>query len=289
MTMRLEDYDVGQRHKATVTQTKRITPSDTAEDIRSIHLHVDAGDFHFDVGQSIGVVVPGPHEFGHAEHFRLYTVADILGTNGGGQGTDIEICVKRCAYIDEFSGERHDGIASNYLCDRQSGDEITVTGPYGLPFALPAEKSADLLMIGLGTGIAPFRAFVRHLYESLGGWEGRVRLYYGARSGLEMAYMNDEQNDFVNYYDEKTFKAFTAVSPRPHMDDPVPLDEALQRNRDEVWEMVRQPDTHVYVAGLEHMLPQLDKAFAGMAGSEETWERRKAELIAGKRWTQLVY
>lgn len=285
--MRLDDYDVEQRLTATVRQTRRITPEDTQEDIRSIQLHIDTSDFRFDIGQSIGVIVPGPHEFGHDEHFRLYTVADILSDNG--DGTDVEICVKRCASIDEFSGERHPGIASNYLCDRGVGDRITITGPYGLPFQLPEAKSADMLMIGLGTGIAPFRAFVRHIYESLGGWEGRVRLFYGARSGLEMAYMNDEQDDFANYYDEKTFKAFTAVSPRPHMDDPVPLDEALAQNQAEVWEMVRQPDTHVYVAGLEQMLPQLDRAFAPMAGSEAAWQRRKAELVAGQRWTELVY
>ena len=286
--MRLEDYDVEQRHTATVKETRRITPAGTEEDIRALLLEIDARDFHFDVGQSIGVVVPGPHEFGHDEHFRLYTVANTLESSNG-DGTRIEICVKRCAYIDEFSGERHQGIASNYLCDRQAGDTITITGPYGLPFALPEDKDADMLMIGLGTGIAPFRAFVRHIYESLGGWEGRVRLFYGARSGLEMAYMNDEQNDFVNYYDEKTFKAFTAVSPRPHMDDPVPLDEALEQNQKEVWEMILKADTHVYVAGLEHMLPQLNKAFSQIAGSEQKWLRRKAELVAGKRWTELVY
>ena len=56
-----------------------------------------------------------------------------------------------------------------------------------------------------------------------------MRLFYGAQSGLEMLYMNDKQNDFVNYYDEDTFKAFAAVSPRPHMDDPIPLDEGDHR------------------------------------------------------------
>ena len=116
-----------------------------------------------------------------------------------------------------------------------------------------------------------------------------MRLFYGAKSGLEMLYMNDEQNDFENYYDEETFKAFSAVSPRPHMDDPIPLDEALEKHGEEVWEMVLKPDTHVYVAGLENVLEQLDKTFVGMAGSAEKWERRKAELVAGRRWTELVY
>ena len=285
--MRLEDYDSEQRLTVKVKESSLITPEGSDAEIRNIVLSVgDATDFGLFVGQSIGVVVPGPHMFGQSEHFRLYTVANT-GTNGSSD--EIEICVKRCSYIDEFSGEKHAGIASNYLCDRQPGDEIIVTGPYGLPFALPEEKTADLLMIGVGTGIAPFRAFVRHLYEHLGGWDGRVRLFYGAKSGLEMAYMNDKQDDFENYYDEATFKAFTAVSPRPHMDDPVPLDTALAEQRKEVWEMVLKHDTHVYVAGLEGMIPQLDKAFAEMAGNEDKWTRRKAELVAGGRWTELIY
>ena len=285
--MRLEDYDSEQRLTAKVKASSLITPEASGAEIRNIVLSVgDAADFGFSVGQSIGVVVPGPHEFGQSEHFRLYTVANT-GTNGSGD--EIEICVKRCSYIDDFSGEKHEGVASNYLCDRRPGDEVIVTGPYGLPFALPEEKTADLLMIGLGTGIAPFRAFVRHLYENLGGWEGRVRLFYGAKSGLEMAYMNDRQDDFENYYDEATFKAFTAVSPRPHMDDPVPLDSALGEQRKEVWEMVLKHDTHVYVAGLDGMIEQLDKAFGEMAGSEDKWARRKAELVAGGRWTELIY
>ena len=290
--MRLDDYEAEQRYTATVSESSLITPENGEEEIRTIALDIEAEDFGFDVGQSIGVVVPGPHEFGQAEHFRLYTVANTSISNTSGAKNSvgrIDICVKRCSYVDEFSGERHDGIASNYLCDRQVGDQITVTGPYGLPFNLPEEKTADLLMIGLGTGIAPFRAFVRHLYEHLGGWDGRVRLFYGAKSGLEMAYMNDRQNDFEMYYDEATFKAFTAVSPRPHMNDPVPLDSALGEQRKEVWEMVLKHDTHVYVAGLEGMIPQLDKAFGEMAGNADKWTRRKAELVAGGRWTQLIY
>jgi ferredoxin--NADP+ reductase len=286
--MRLDDYDIETKYTATVKDTTRITPDDTEDEIRNIVLDVDAKDFKYDIGQSIGVLVPGPHEFGHGDHFRLYTVANTQEPTNGGNA-QIEICVKRCFYIDDVSGERYKGIASNFLCDRKPGDQFTITGPYGLAFEIPDDKNSDLLLISLGTGIAPFRAFVKHIYKTLGGWSGKVRLFYGAKSGLEMIYMNDKQNDFVNYYDEDTFKAFAAVSPRPHMDDPVPLDQALEKHSKEVWEMVLKPDTHVYVAGLEKMVEPLQKAFSNMAGSEEKWERRKAELKAGKRWAELIY
>ena len=93
-------------------------------------------------------------------------------------------------------------------------DLVTINGPFGLPFEVPDDRDADLLLISIGTGIAPFRAFVKHLYRDVGDWRGRIRLFYGARSGRELLYMNDEVDDFTQYYDEETFEAFKALSPR---------------------------------------------------------------------------
>jgi ferredoxin--NADP+ reductase len=53
--------------------------------------------------------------------------------------------------------------------------------------------------------------------------------------------------------------------------------------------MLGDPKTYVYVAGLEKMRDELDKLFAGLAGSEAKWQRRKAELMAGGRWVELLY
>ena len=49
------------------------------------------------------------------------------------------------------------------------------------------------------------------------------------------------------------------------------------------------PKTYVYVAGLERMRDELDAVFAGLAGSRKKWKRRKAELMAGKRWVEVLY
>lgn len=284
---RLEDYDTANQFVCKVKESTRINPEE-AEEVRDIILEVDDKDLALEPGQSVGVIVPGPHGFGHKDHFRLYTIADIPKKTRGNKQL-INICVRRCNYIDDFSGERYEGIASNYLCDLKPGDKITMTGPYGIPFEVPDDKNADILMIGLGTGIAPFRAFVKRIYNEAGGWKGKVRLFHGARSGLELLYMNDKQNDFADYYDEDTFKAFEAVSPRPQWDDPIALDYALEERAEEVWKMITGPDTYVYVAGQEKIRNMLDRAFSKMAGSKEKWERRKAELIAGKRWTEVIY
>ena len=201
----------------------------------------------------------------------------------------ISLCVKRCSYIDEFSGVRYDGKASNYLCDLNEGDAVTLVGPYNLAFALPSQKDANLLMIGLGTGIAPFRAFIKHIYSELGGWKGDVRLYHGAMRGIELAYMNDQNADLKYYYDEETFKAFQALSPRAHFDVPVDLEGAIAQNAEEVWTQLQDPKTYVYVSGLKQISALLDEAMVKIVDSPEEYEQQKAKMVDEGRWAELIY
>jgi ferredoxin--NADP+ reductase len=53
--------------------------------------------------------------------------------------------------------------------------------------------------------------------------------------------------------------------------------------------MLGSARTYVYVAGLEKSLADLDRVLTRVAGSAESWARRKAELQAGKRWIELIY
>lgn len=285
--MRLKDYDTTHPMSASVVSSTRITPENSETEIRHIDLAVDDIDFSYQVGQSVGVLVPGPHEFGQKQYLRLYSIA------GGSRRDDfksvISLTVKRCSYIDQFNGQRYEGKASNYLCDLKAGDPVTLVGPYNLAFVLPKEKDANLLMIGLGTGIAPFRAFIKHIYSDLGGWTGKVRLYHGAMTGVELAYMNDQNADLKYYYDEETFKAIQVLSPRAHFDVPVDLEGAMAQNADEVWTLLQDPKTYVYVAGLKQISKQLDEALVKIAGSPETFEQQKATMIEEGRWAELIY
>ena len=286
--MKLSYYDISHPHTAVVKDSYRITPEDADVEVRHITLNIAGGSLSFVEGQSIGVLIQGDHEFGNPHHLRLYSIASTrMGEDG--QGSEIAICVRRCSYIDEVNGEEYPGVASNFLCDRQPGDEVTITGPYGNHFTMPESREANMLMVGVGTGIAPFRAFVKRIFHDKGYWKGQVRLFYGANHGLELLYMNDLVDDFNLYYDEESFKAFEAVSPRPHLKMPVSWDAHMSDNGEEVWQLLQEPNTYVYIAGLESALDSFNKAMVNVADSEAAWETVKEGLKQSNRWAELIY
>jgi len=284
----LEDYDTEERFQAIVVQSERITPEASDVEVRELTLDIQQPDFELQLGQSVGVLSPGTKEFGQEYHFRLYSVADVPERGGSGLPR-IKIAVRRVSYVDQYSGEEYPGVSSNYLCDLTAGDTVTMAGPYGLAFEVPEEMDANLILIGTGTGIAPFRAFVKHLHENVPQWKGTITLFHGARSGLELLYMNDERDDFSQYYDSDTFEAFKALSPRPKWTGNIDWEGALAQRGEKLWSLLGQPNTYVYVAGLEKMRGELDNAFSEIAGSEQKWARRRAELTAGGRWVELLY
>lgn len=285
--MRLQDYDISRRFTATVLRSERLTPDSSPDEVREILLRVEDEAFDAAPGRNVGVLAPGLKNFGQEHHFRLYSVADVPQVEPG--SVRFPICVQRCSYLDEYSGERYQGVASNFLCDLREGDTVTLTGPYGPAFQVPADPDTALVLIGLGTGIAPFRAFVNHLYREAPEYRGRVILFHGARTGLDLLYRNDQRDDLARHGDRTTFTAISALSRRPHWSDSVDWGSALEAHGEELWNLLSDPRTCVYLAGLEEIRDELDAVFAGIAGSPEEWARRKAELEAGKRWVELLY
>lgn len=284
--VRLQDYDTATQIEATVLSSEPLTPVESPDEVREIVLSLATGNFDGRPGQSIGVLAPG--RFGQEHHFRLYTLAD-LPQRVVDDAVQVHICVRRCNYVDEYSGEEFRGVASNFLCDLRPGESLTVTGPYEAPFELPSEPEAVLILIGAGTGIAPFRAFVKHIYEKSPNFTGRVWLFHGGRTGLELVYMNEERNDFALYMEKGTFEAISALSRRPHWTNAIDWQGAIESRGEDLWKVLLDAKTYVYVAGLERIRDELDRVFTGIAGSAEKWSRRKAELVAGGRWTELLY
>lgn len=270
-----------------VIETYRISPPDTDE-VRQLVLYVDDPAFRVAPGQNIGVVVEGDKAFGNRAHIRRYAVTDVGPVNGE-DGIGLTILVRRCFYIDEVSGEQYPGIASNFLCDIRAGQKVALIGPFKNPFKLPKDTSANLLMIGTGTGIAPFRTMIQSVYRESIDWSGKVRLFFGARSGLESLYTNEKGSDLANYYDRDTFEAFNSLALRPLSDERDALAESLSSHIDTAWEMLNLPNTYVYLSGLQKTADITDKVFGERAGDEGDWQALKQRLLDEGRWQELLY
>ncbi len=278
---------IGPTVAAQLLESRRITPEKAVE-VRHLTLRVADPAFQFVEGQSIGVVVPGPHPFGNPYHLRRYSIANAR-PRPEDETVALDILVRRCFYIDEISGERYPGIASNFLCDARPGQDITLSGPYRSPFQMPQDKTANLVMIGTGTGVAPFRAFAQLIYERRGGWDGQVRLFYGGRTGLDLAYANDEETNLADYYDQTSFKAFKSLASNSLMSSSDALQRGLRENLDEVWGLLQATNTHVFLAGLGKIAQVLDKVMSERAGSAEAWQSLKQGMIQAQRWSELIY
>lgn len=277
----------GDACEAVIRSSIRITPDDS-EEVREIVLHVSDPSFRFQSGQSIGVLVPGPHALGNQFHHRRYSIALPKDPKVAEAG-DITILVRRCFYNDEISGERYPGIASNFLCDAQPGDTLQLTGPYRSPYPIPTDRSSNLLMIGTGTGIAPFRAFIEQIFHDVQGWEGKVRLFYGSQSGIDHLYFNNESGDLSNYYAASTFRAFSAISDRPVTNPETGVEELLEQHAAEAWSMIQDKKTYLFLGGTGRVADILEKTMAKVAGSEQAWLEAKQKMIDEKRWSELLY
>ncbi len=272
---------------AILKSSDRITPENTDE-VRRLVLQIDDPAFRYAAGQSIGVLVPGPHEFGNESHHRRYSIANPT-QSGNVESLELELLVRRCFYLDEVSGERYPGVASNYLCDAKPGDRLQITGPYRSPFKIPQDERSNLLMIGTGTGVAPFRAFVQQIYDKHQGWKGDVRLFYGDKGGMNLLYLNDKQADLAQYYDDTSFKAFDALIDRPLANEADKLEETLRAHIDECMRLLRDDNTYVFLAGQEKAAEAFDKAMSDAFGGEEAWQQTKRDLLSRDRWAELLY
>jgi len=103
---------------------------------------------------------------------RAYSIASSLLAHPD----EVHLTVGAVRY--EAFGRRKHGVCSSFLADRVAvGDEVRVFVERNEYFKLPQDQATDIIMVGAGTGIAPFRAFVEERAEL--GASGRNWLLFG--------------------------------------------------------------------------------------------------------------
>jgi sulfite reductase (NADPH) flavoprotein alpha-component len=117
-----------------------------------------------------------------AEHLRAITRplaprAYSIASSRRDVGEEAHLLISAVRY--DSHGRSRKGVASNYVAERlRRGDRLRVKLRPNRHFALPA-PDRDIIMVGPGTGIAPFRAFVQERRASAA--KGRNWLFFGDR------------------------------------------------------------------------------------------------------------
>jgi propane monooxygenase reductase component len=136
-------------------------------DIRLLRLSVDES-FEFKPGQYVDISIPGD-----PEHHRSFSMAN---TEPG----ELEFMIKL------YPGGRFSGLLADGSIT--PGDELNITGPYGV-FTLRPSSPRRLLFIGGGAGMAPIVSLLRSLAET--GSEREATYYYGARTEADLFHLDE--------------------------------------------------------------------------------------------------
>lgn len=237
-------YTVRQPATATVAGNVRVTA--TASDSDTHHIVLDFGSLPFPVleGQSIGIIPPGVDAHGRPHHARQYSIASPRDGERPGYN-NLSITVKRV--LTDHEGRPVRGVASNYVCDLQRGDSVQVIGPFGSSFLMPDDPRADLLMICTGTGSAPMRGMTERRRRRRQPGDGRLMLFFGARSQAELPYFGPLSKLPADFIDIHLAFSRTPGQPRTYVQD------LLRARAAEIAELLRSDHAHIYVCGLKGM------------------------------------
>jgi propane monooxygenase reductase component len=170
LEIELINYDEEIIHGGTPprTVTARVEAvEELTHDIRLLRLSVE-DSFEFKPGQYVDIGIPG-----HEGHHRSFSMAN---TEPG----ELEFMIKL------YPGGRFSGLLADGSI--KPGDELAVTGPYGV-FTLRSSSPRRLLLIGGGAGMAPIVSLLRSLRET--GTERQATYYYGARTEADLFHLDE--------------------------------------------------------------------------------------------------
>ncbi|MFH4974977.1 hypothetical protein AB6A40_001686 [Gnathostoma spinigerum] len=137
------------------------------------------------------------------------------------------------------------GVCTNYLLQKQEGDKVPVYVRKST-MRLPHEASKSVIMIGPGTGFAPFRAFIqeRKWQKEQGKPVGPMYLYFGCRRPDVDYIYEDELKEYVSEgVITELHVAFSRIT-----DNKIYVQNKLWENRESVWKAVEE-GAYIYVCG----------------------------------------
>ncbi len=244
-------------------------------------------------GQSIGIMPAGEDANGKPHKLRLYSIAS---TRHGDDfnGNTVSLCVRQLQY--EKDGETINGVCSTYLCDIKPGDKVKITGPVGKEMLLPDEEDANIVMLATGTGIAPMRAYLRRMFEptekekNKWNFKGKAWLFMGAPKSANLLYEEDLQRYLADNPDN--FKYTKAISREQQntKGGRMYIQDRVLESANELFNMIEDEKTHIYLCGLKGMEPGIDEAMSKAAEEKGlNWSELRPQLKKAGRWHVETY
>ena len=284
---------------AKVVSTKRIVgPTATGETCHIIMNH--EGKMPYWEGQSYGVIPPGLNpKNGKPNSVRLYSIASSRYGDDM-TGTTTSLCVRRATYwCPEMKAEdpAKKGVCSNFLCDSKPGEELKLTGPSGKVMLIPEkDPNVDLIMVATGTGIAPYRSFIRRLFVE----DTPFGEAYTKGTGLAWLFLGVANSDALLYDDEwqevlkknpKNFKLDYALSREATnaKGGKMYIQDKVEEYADDIFNRLSN-GAHIYFCGLKGMMPGIQDMLKSVCESKKIdYEEYIAGLKKNGQWHVEVY
>jgi len=215
---------------------------------------------------------------------RLYSIASAQSE----VEEEVHLTVGVVRYPQEDGAVRSGG-ASSFLADRvPAGGDVRVFIEHNDNFRLPANSDTPVIMVGPGTGIAPFRSFIQE--RDAQGAEGKNWLFFGnPHFTQDFLYQVEWQKYVKSGLLTKIDLAFSR-----DQDKKIYVQDKLKAKGAEVWQWL-QDGAHFYVCGdANRMAKDVHEALVNIVAehggkSAEQAEEYVNELRRAKRYQRDVY
>lgn len=214
---------------------------------------------------------------------RLYSIASSIKAHPD----EVHLCVGAVRYNTE--GVQHKGVASTFLADRLGIEETT--GIYfhaANHFRLPADRTKPVIMVGPGTGIAPFRAFLEEREAT--GAPGKNWLFFGDQKRSSDFLYHDQ---IIGWVQKGLLTRLDTAFSRDQ-EEKIYVQTRMLQAASELWQWLEE-GAHFYVCGdAKRMAKDVDAALheiiqtAGGKTAEQAAEY-VAQMKKEKRYARDVY
>jgi sulfite reductase alpha subunit-like flavoprotein len=213
---------------------------------------------------------------------RLYSIS----SSPKEEPREVHLTVSPVRY--NFQGVPRRGVCSTYLADRSPGDQVALYVRPSSNFRPPSDPHTPMIMIGPGTGIAPFRGFLQERRAL--GHAGSNWLFFGEQHAATDYYYSDE----IEEMHADGFLTELDLAFSRDQRDKVYVQHLMHRRGAELWRWL-QDGAQVYVCGnADPMAKDVDRALCEIAAEHANLDPDAARayiqsLSADKRYHRDVY